>query len=210
VRETLVEVLGEKRILVHNLLIRGIQVPPSILDPIQKASIAVQQDLTNKERQNTARRQAELNTQEALIEQRRQEVMQETEKLVAETAAGKEKEVARIHAQSELEAGRIHQETATVRADITRRLGDAAAKVITLVDGERARGLLLQAEAVGDPLALAWMAFADNLNPGLSLQVIHAGPGTLWTDLKGTALGTLGGARLLGAPAAAPAEAVVP
>ena len=54
-----------------------------ILDPIQQASLAQEQDLTNKEKQNTAKKQAELNTELSLIDQRREQVAQETEKIKA-------------------------------------------------------------------------------------------------------------------------------
>jgi len=53
--EALARTLGEKKILIHNALIRHVNVPSQILDPIQQASVAVEQDLTNKEKQNTAK-----------------------------------------------------------------------------------------------------------------------------------------------------------
>jgi len=79
--------LKTKNIIIHNALIRHVGVPMQILDPIQQASIAIEQDLTNKEKQNTARKQAELNTEQTLIEQRRQQVAQETSKIKAEIGA---------------------------------------------------------------------------------------------------------------------------
>ncbi len=79
--------------IIHNALIRHVNVPDQILSPIQEASIAIEQDLTNKEKQNTARKQAELNTELGLIEQRREQVAQETEKLRAEIKADQERQV---------------------------------------------------------------------------------------------------------------------
>jgi len=53
------QTLGAKGIKVYNALIRHVEVPDQIREPIQLASIAIEQDLTNKERQNTARKLAE-------------------------------------------------------------------------------------------------------------------------------------------------------
>lgn len=72
--EALAKAIEEKHIIVHDALIRHVNVSDQILDPIQQASIAIEQDLTNKEKQNTARKQAELNTELGLVEQRRQQV----------------------------------------------------------------------------------------------------------------------------------------
>jgi regulator of protease activity HflC (stomatin/prohibitin superfamily) len=91
---SLEQTLGAKGIQVYNALIRHVEVPDQIREPIQQASIAVEQDLTNKERQNTARKQAELNTELSLIKQRGEQVMQETEKIKAEIAADLQKQVA--------------------------------------------------------------------------------------------------------------------
>jgi hypothetical protein len=55
--DDLAATLGEKKIVVHNALIRHVVVPDQILDPIQQASIAIEQNLTNKERQNTAKKE---------------------------------------------------------------------------------------------------------------------------------------------------------
>ena len=55
-----------------------------------------EQDLTNQEKQNTAKKLAELNTELSLIGQRRDQVAQETEKLKALIQADEEKQVAEI------------------------------------------------------------------------------------------------------------------
>ncbi|MEM4248565.1 MAG: SPFH domain-containing protein, partial [Candidatus Nanoarchaeia archaeon] len=106
-REALLNVLGEKDIKVHKSLIRHVHVPQDILDPIQQASIAIERNLTNIQKQETAKKQAELNTQETMIDQKKQEVMQETEKIVAEIGAKKEMQVASIRAQTEKKVAEI-------------------------------------------------------------------------------------------------------
>jgi regulator of protease activity HflC (stomatin/prohibitin superfamily) len=195
--EALAKTIEEKRIVIHDALIRHVNVPMQILDPIQQASVAVEQDLTNKEKQNTARKQAELNTEQGLVEQRRRQVAQETEKLKAEIQADQEKQVAQLQAEAVRQAAEIEKQTALVRADKTRTLGQAQATTITLVEGEKAKGFELKAAAFGDPTALTLWEFAQNLNPEVKVTILHAGPGTLWTDVEKATLGDLGGAAVL-------------
>ena len=194
---SLEETLGAKDIRVYNALIRHVEVPDEIRAPIQQASIAIEQDLTNKERQNTARKEAELNTELSLIEQRGEQVMQETEKLKAEIAADLAKQVATIQAETLKKEAEIRKATAAINADKVRVLGEADASALEKVDGERAKGLQLKTAAFGDPVAYAKWAFADNLNPQMKLNIIHAGEGTLWTDLENTGFAELGGAKQL-------------
>ncbi|HEY5652834.1 MAG TPA: SPFH domain-containing protein [Pontiella sp.] len=196
-KRSLEQTLGSKDIKVYNALIRHVEVPDQIREPIQQASIAVEQDLTNKERQNTARKEAELNTELSLIKQYGEKVQQETEKVKAEIAADLEKQVATIHANTLKKAAEIKKKTAAINADKVRVLGQAKASALEKVDGEKALGLQLKTAAFGDPVAYARWVFADTLNPRMKLNIIHAGDGTLWTDLEKTGLAELGGAKLL-------------
>ena len=156
--------------------------------------------MTNKEKQNTARKQAELNTELGLVDQRRRQVAQETEKLKAEILADQEKQVAQIKAEALRQAADIEKQTARVHAEKTRTLGQAHATTITWVEGEKAKGFELKAAAFGEPAAFTLWEFAQNLNPELRVTILHAGPGTLWTDLEKARLGDLGGAALLNKP----------
>lgn len=193
----LATVFAEKDLLVHNALIRHVEVPQQILEPIQQTSIAIEQDLTNKERQNTARKQAELNTETTLIEQRRRQVEQETQKLVAEIKADQEKTVAEIQADTKRKASEIAMETANIMAETTRILGIAKADALKMVEGAKADGFKLKAEAFKDPTAYINWEMAKNLNPKMTISILHAGEGTLWTDLDKASLGDLGGAEIL-------------
>ncbi|MDZ8118873.1 SPFH domain-containing protein [Pontiella agarivorans] len=189
--------LGEKDIRVYNALIRHVEVPDEIRAPIQQASIAVEQDLTNKERQNTARKEAQLNTELSLIQQRGEQVMQETEKLKAEIAADLQKQVATIQAETLKKEAEVRKATAAINADKVRVLGQAEATALEKVDGEKAKGLQLKTAAFNDSLAYSQWIFADRLNPEMKINIIHAGEGTLWTDLEKTGFAELGGAELL-------------
>jgi len=194
---SLASTLKTKNIIIHNALIRHVGVPMQILDPIQQASIAIEQDLTNKEMQNTAKKQAELNTEQTLIEQRRQQVAQETSKLKAEIGADQQKQVAEIQAETMKQVANIARETAAIRADRVRKLANAEAASIKMVEGEKANGLLLKATSFGDPQAFSLWEFAQNLNTGITFNILHTGPGTLWTDLQKARLSDVGGADTL-------------
>jgi hypothetical protein len=194
---SLEQTLGGKDIKVYNALIRHVEVPDEIRAPIQQASVAIEQDLTNKERQNTARKEAELNTELSLIKQRGEQVMQETEKIKAEIAADLEKQVAQIQAETLRNVAEIQKQTAAINADKVRVLGQANASALEKVEGEKANGLQLKTAAFGDPVAYARWIFADTLNPRMKLNIIHAGDGTLWTDLEKTGFAELGGAQQL-------------
>jgi SPFH domain / Band 7 family len=183
----LVRVLKEKHILIHNAIIRHVEVPHDILTPIQSGSVAKEQDATNKARQLTARKQAELNTQTALVEQMKRQVEQETEKLVATTVAETKKEVASINASATLKAAELNLEKAAIQAQITQVQGEARVKSNFVVANERALGEKLRVSVFKESSSLADLTFVDLLNPALNIKILHAGPGTLWTDMKGLA-----------------------
>jgi regulator of protease activity HflC (stomatin/prohibitin superfamily) len=190
--DALAKILAEKKIIIHNALIRHVNVPMQILDPIQQASIAVEQDLTNKEKQNTAKKQGQLNTEISLIDQNREKVAQETEKLRAEISADKEKQVAEIAAEAQKQVAEVGKQTADVIAQKTRVLGETQAQVTKMVEGEKANGFELKARAFGDPTAYALWEFAGNLNKDVKVNILHAGQGTFWTDIEKGGLGPLG------------------
>lgn len=183
------QVLKEKKIKVHNALIRHVAVPMQILDPIQQASVAIEKDLTNKEKQNTAKKKAELNTELTLIEQRRQQVAQETRKIKAEINADLEKQVAQIHAESLRQMAEIEKITAGVYAEKIRKLGKAEADAVRMVEGEQAKGIWLKTEVFKDPVGFTLFEFANNLNDTVKVNILHAGDGTMWTDLQNPRLG---------------------
>jgi hypothetical protein len=180
----LTRVMREKRIVIHNAIIRHVEVPNEILTPIQESSVAKEQDLTNKARQETARKQAELNTETAMIEQLQKQVEQETEKLVATTVAQTKNEVATIRAGTALEVASTNLLKAAVQAQITQVQGEAKVQAEYRVANEKALGEQLRAGVFKNPATLAELTFVDRLNPDAGIRIIHAGEGTLWTDLK--------------------------
>ena len=184
----LVRILGEKHILVRNAIVRHVEVPSEILEPIQQASIAKEQDLTNKTQRETAKKQAELNTEMAMVQQLKKETEQETLKITATTAAEMKKDVAVIEAQAKLDVAKLDLERATVEAKIIRTRGGAEVKAKFAVENEKALGERRRAKVFKDSSTLADLVFAENMATNLEIRVIHAGEGTLWTDLKGAAM----------------------
>jgi hypothetical protein len=181
----LIRVLKEKHILIHNAIIRHVEVPNDILAPIQSASVAKEQDLTNKARQDTARKQADLNTETAMVEQLKKQVEQETEKLIATTVAMTKNEVASINASATLKAAELNLLKAATQAQITQVQGEAKVRAGFVVDNERALGEKLRVSVFKESSTLADLTFVDRLNPGINIRILHSGPGTLWTDMKG-------------------------
>ncbi|MGN0827635.1 MAG: SPFH domain-containing protein [Kiritimatiellia bacterium] len=184
-REELVSVLKEKHILVHNAIIRHVEIPSEILTPIRESSLAQEQNLTNLARQETAQQQALLNTQVALVDQNRAQVLQETEKLIATIQAETKKSIALIRAEAERSVAGLELERSKLQAEITAVRGDAEVQSKYLVTAERAKGEQLRAAVFKDRSNFGRLKFVDALGEDLSVRVLHAGPGTLWTDLKG-------------------------
>ena len=128
----------------------------------------------------------------SLIHQRREQVAQETEKIKAVVKADEEKQVAEIRGDTIRQAAEIEKETAGVNAERITTLGTADAEVVRLVEGERAQGLQMKVDAFGDPAAYALWTFAAALPDDLRINILHAGPGTLWTDLEKAGLADIG------------------
>ena len=74
-------------------------------------------------------------------------------------------------------------------AGTSRSEADACTKGVRLARASaRALGAKRRAEVFETPATLADLQFVESLGPDLSIRVLHAGEGTLWTDLKGSSL----------------------
>ncbi len=183
-RSELEQVLREKSIVVHNAIIRNVTIPANILKPIQEASLAVEQNLTNFSLQETAKIEAELNLHTAMIEQKRREIEQETRKITAEIAAQQKQSVRLIAAEAELEVAQLQLKRSELDAARTKLKGETDVTVAFMRNNERALGVEMKAKALGASGVMADLMLVEKLNPNVKLQVIYAGDGTLWTDLK--------------------------
>lgn len=187
-RNELVVAMKEKSIVIHNAIIRNVTIPQNILKPIQDASLAVEQNLTNYSLQETAKIEAELNTQTSLIEQKRREIEQETQKMMAEIAAKRQQAVRLIGAETELEVAKLQLERSKIDAKRNKLKGETEVKVAFLRNNETAHGTEMKAQALGEIGIMTDLELVEKLNPNLKLQVIYAGNGTMWTDLKSGAV----------------------
>ena len=204
--EELVKVLKEKSILVRNAIVRHVEVPSEILEPIQAAAIAKERDLTNQTQQDTEKRRAELNTEMAKVDQVARETEQETQMKKATVEAETRRTVATIEAETKLAVAKTDLECAKIQARIVETRGAAAVRAKFVVENEEALGLQRRAAAFKDKSLWADLVFADALNPDVGIRVLHAGEGTLWTDVKGAALALPAAAPKSPAPAAPTAK----
>lgn len=165
-------------------LVRDINVPIEVREPIQKSKIAVEEQRMKEQQQTTQVVQNELEEIKADVEKGVREVAAETEKIVAETRASGERSVAGIDAQMQLEVARIMKEVADVEAERERTLGRAAAQVTELLKKAEADRFKQNVGAMGNnPGAYANYIFALGLPADLRIDVRYAGEGTFWTDL---------------------------
>jgi hypothetical protein len=195
----LIRIGKHKNLTILSAFIRHIIIPDTLLAPIKESFVAVEKEKTAKVWEETRRSAAALERERGLIEQRRREVQAETAALVATIAAQTGQEVANIEAQTRLRVAEMQQQIATLEAERTRTLGTARAEVIAWRGNAVAGGFNQKVAAFrGDAVSFARYNFARHLADSFAIRIIHAGPGTLWTDLKGTAgVSELSGLKIL-------------
>jgi regulator of protease activity HflC (stomatin/prohibitin superfamily) len=175
-------------------LTRHIYVPKLVREPIQKAKIADELTKTREQEQLTAQAQAELTEAQAKVVFGEKRTQAETEKKVAEVGAEGEKTAKEIEATTEKLRAEIDAKTAAIDAQSTRVMGAAKARSVKLAKEARAERSQLLVKAMGGPDSYERYIFAEGLPADLRVGIFYAGPGTLWTDLKGfeqTMLGKL-------------------
>jgi hypothetical protein len=186
--DDLVRKCKEKHIDVHSAFIRHITIPQNLLKPIQEAFISVEKQKTAKVWEETKNSAADLEREQALIQQATQEVEAQTQALVAEIDARAGQEVGAIDAETRQLVAQKQQEIAALEAKRTLVLGQANATVQQKLGEARASLFALQVGAFGgDGEAFRRYTFAESLPADLRLRLVQSGTGTLWTDLAGTA-----------------------
>ncbi len=176
----------EKYIEVHSAYIRHISIPQNLLEPIRQAVVAQEMEQTAKVQELTRKSAADLEREQQLIEQRRQEVRFETQALIEQIKAEAEREVGQIEAETRRLVAEKQQEIAKLEAQRTELLGTAQAQVKQLLgEAEASRFALKVAAFGGDSDAFARFAFAESLPPQLRIHLVQTGEGTFWTDLQG-------------------------
>jgi hypothetical protein len=192
--DELEKVLKAKQLSLLFGLTRHIYVPKAVREPIQKAKIADELTKTRDQEQLTAKAQAELTEAKAKVVFGEKRTMAETLKKVAEVEAEGEKKAKEIEAMTEKLKAEIDAKSAAIDAQTTRLLGEAKAQSVKLAKEAKAERSQLLVKAMGGPDPYERYVFAEGLPADLRLGIFYAGPGTLWTDLKGfeqTMLGKL-------------------
>lgn len=178
-------VLEGKDITLLNGLVRHIYIPQSVRLPIQQAFIADELALTREEEQKTLQIEADFREAEQMVELEQEKVRVETDKLVAKQIAEGQKTVQETFAETARLEAQIDREVSLLDAEATVSLGQAEADSKKLQEEARASKFQLAVEAFGSGEAYNSWVFANGLPEEIELNLIYAGEGTFWTDLKG-------------------------
>jgi regulator of protease activity HflC (stomatin/prohibitin superfamily) len=173
-------------------LVRDIHIPLEVRLPIQRANLADELRLTRDQEQLTARTEGKLREAERKVELEAEKVRAETEKLVAETRAKGAKTAAETRADTLRLAAEIDKETAGIEAQATIVRGEAESGATKLLQEAKADKFALAVKAFGSGQSFNQWTFASRLPDDIKLQLLYAGPGTFWTDLKGLSETLLG------------------
>lgn len=154
-----------------------------LLATIQRTNIEVENQLTVKQKTQTATVKAKLDAEQKLVEVARDTVVGDTSLKVANILADGQKKSAEIDAQRQLDVATIELQIANLNAQSTLILGKAKADVDRMKNEAEAKGAEMLVKALGTPQAYNAYIFAKNFEPK-DIKLIFAGQGTFWTDLK--------------------------
>ncbi len=150
---------------------------------IQESLLAIERQITNTKLQITEKKRALLEEAKKNVDIMRETIEAETRKKVATITADGQRKAAETEARAKLEVAKLEQQIALLDAEQTELLGRAKAEVERLKNQAEADGKRMLVQAFGTGDAFCQYTFAESFNPD-SVQLIFAGPGTFWTDLK--------------------------
>lgn len=185
VSEKFTEVLKGKGISVLYGLVRNIYIPQDVRQPIQQGYIADELKITREQEQKTAMTEGTLREAEEKVKVQTETIRVETEKMVASKVADGQKTAAETRAETTKLVARIARDTAEIDKEATITLGEAKANARKLEEEAKADKFKLAVEAFGSGQAYNQWVFAQGLPEDIELQLLYAGEGTFWTDLKG-------------------------
>lgn len=181
--QRLQEICTEKRINVLIGLVRNIEIPQEVRDPINQSRIADEEGRMKAEMSKTQEIQNQLETLKADVDKGVRETTAQTVKLIAEIQAEGERKVLQLKGQTEVKVAEIMRNVAQIEAEIDLVKGRAQATVTELISTAKADEFTQFAQALGGGLTLARYIFTIHLPQNLSIIMRYAGPGTFWTDL---------------------------
>jgi regulator of protease activity HflC (stomatin/prohibitin superfamily) len=177
--------LKETGVVLQYGLVRHIYIPQEVRVPIQKKYVADELKLTRDQEQLTAKTEANLREAEKMVELESERIVVETEKLVAEKKAEGDRTAAETGAETLKLVAAIAKQTAEHDRESTVTLGEAEANAQKLMEEAKAGRFKLAVGAFGSGDAFNQWVFASGLPEDIQLQLLYAGEGTFWTDLKG-------------------------
>ena len=178
-------ILDDKKITMLYGLVRHIYIPKEVRAPIQAKFIADEVRLTKDQEQLTAREEATFREAERGIQLEAEKVRSETRKLVATALAEGTKVVGETRAETIKFVAAVDKETAQQEAAATVVLGEANATAEKMQREAKAEKFKLAVQAFGTSESYNQWVFASGLPEDIRLQLLYAGDGTFWTDLKG-------------------------
>ena len=183
--EAFKSVLEEKDLSLLYGLVRHMYIPREVRVPIQLSNIANELKLTRDQEQLTAKTEANLREEEQKVELETQRTELETTKLVAEAIAEGNKTAEQTKAETQQKVASIAKETAELDAQAVVLLGRASADAEKLMQEAKSQKFQLAVDAFGSGEAYNQWVFAEGLPDDIKLNLLYAGQGTFWTDLKG-------------------------
>jgi len=184
--------LIEKDVTLLYGLVRHIYIPQEIRKYKQEAFVSEELALTRIQETITAEMEANLREAEQKVELEAEKIRVETDKLVANAIAEGEKTAKETAAETQRIVAGIDKDIAVMEAQATVVLGQATADATRMQEEAKANKFKLAVEAFGSGDAYNKWVFADGLPEDIELNLIFAGEGTFWTDLKGFSDAMLG------------------
>ncbi len=178
-------VLDEKEITMLYGLVRHIYIPKEVRKPIQTKFIADELRLTRDQEQLTAREEAKFRGAERAVDLEAEKIRSETRKLVATVLAEGNKTVGETRAETIKFVAAVDKDTAKQEAEATVVRGEAKATAEKMWREAKAEKFKLAVQAFGTGESYNQWVFASGLPDDVKLQLLYAGDGTFWTDLKG-------------------------
>ena len=153
--------------------------------PIQRANLANELKLTSEQKELTAKTEGTLREAEKNVDLAAATVRVETERKLAKLTADARKRAAETAAETQKRLAEVDRKTAELDRQATTALGEATAEAQKLMEQAKSGKFKLAVAAFGNAAAYSQWSFANGLPENVKLQMLYAGPGTFWTDLKG-------------------------
>jgi hypothetical protein len=173
----------EKKIEIQIGLVRNIEIPKEVREPISQTKIAVEERKTKKAMGKTQKLRNKLEELRQDVKKGVRETHAETKRMIAKIRADGESKILSIKGEKEVEVAKIMRQVAEIEAKIKLLKGKTEAQVVALTKKARADKFVQFAKALGSSKALVKYTFTKNLRKDLTISIRYAGPGTFWTDM---------------------------